>query len=90
MNDQTPYFNEDFGFDFRVYAEDDLEKQVVNIKDKYGFFVPVPIGLWNEVVNENFYPKLLLKHPTVDPNKVYYYAIQAYCHKFQFTYQCLN
>lgn len=90
MHELPPYETHDYGMDFRVYAENDVPNQAVNIWDKFGMFPPVPFVQWNRIVNEGHWPRLKKELPDVHPDHLYYRAILEYCKEYAFCYIGLN
>lgn len=81
---------EEYGFDLRVDAQNDVERQCVIITDAYGFFVPIPFKIWNQTVNEEYLPKMSRSNPYLDPKQTYYLSILEYCKNHSFLYIGLN
>ncbi len=90
MSDRPPYENNDYGLDFRVHIENNIEKQEVILWDNFGFFLPCPTKLWHERVNLGYWQKLIKELPYVHPNDLYWNAVSAYCKDYNFCYIGLN
>jgi len=82
----------DYGFNFSIHVRYDEVNGLVFLTDNYGFFPPIPVRAWNEVINKIYLP-LLSKEPlykNAPLSVVYGAAVRRYARVYHFCYIGLN
>ncbi len=85
-----PFLKEDFGFDFKIKAFNDLQISAVRIIDNYGSFIPIPFLVWDKIINQKLHLVVMEKYKEIHQQIAYEQAILIYCREYAHTYICLN